>query len=318
MTKQCPRCEKHVESLANFCKHCGADIAAFAKNLGKKCKTCRAIVDPLAKFCTFCGDDFDKLAHMGFVGLILTIAILTALVVLGGFAVYGFTVKVPYTVSIPYTSLETYDEIVPVSVEKCSYESEFNQKLYFFAQPNYLKSSGFGSVVKHFPDIVNRCRISGNWITNNQRRLEPKQYCHEAKGTLAGYADEFTQFVTNDAASFDWKGIGQSQLYDPAPEQFKGYSAYTYLCDIRGYEHRNNFVRAGLSGFGTDSLILNWEYFDENTRPAVEVFLDLTCDLGESKCQQVSENRAVEKQREVTKYKEETKYRFLITDWFSR
>ena len=87
MTKPCPRCEKHVEALANFCKHCGADIAAFAKNLGKKCKTCKAIIDPLAKFCTFCGDDFEKLAHMGFVGLVLTIAILTALVVLGGFAV---------------------------------------------------------------------------------------------------------------------------------------------------------------------------------------------------------------------------------------
>ena len=318
MTKQCPRCEKHVEALANFCKHCGADIASFIRKIEKKCKTCKAFIDPLAKFCNFCGDDLEKLAHMGNLGLVILIALLTAIVVGGAFLIYGFTVKVPYTATIPYTILETYEENVPVVVERCTSESQFNHKADFRAQPNYLKNQGFGLLSLKFPDVVNKCKIGGYWITDNHLYLQPNQYCHEARGNIEGYADRFTQFTVNDAEAFDWRGIGQSNLFDPAAERFDGYAAYTYLCDIRGYDQKTHYARARVSGFGTKNLIINWEYFDDNTRPAVDFHIEFSCDLGSNLCNQVTENRVVEKQRAITKYKEETKYRFLIQEWFSR
>ncbi|MDP4012600.1 MAG: zinc ribbon domain-containing protein [Candidatus Nanoarchaeia archaeon] len=313
--KSCPTCDKTVESLSNFCKHCGTELAALEKRLEKNCPECKAIIDPLAKFCRFCGKEFHKLAQLGPVGLVITIAILTAVVLLGAFTIYGFTTKVPYTVSVPYTSIETYDVIVPIMDEVCDSESLVNERITFRAQANYLKYQGFGSSVeKVFPTKVNNCKITGTWKTDNW--VSSGQYCHGASGSFEGYADQFTQTVTSDANAFDWRGIGES--YNPVPETFSGFAIYNYLCDNRGYENKRNFVRSKIDGIGTNMIKFEWEYFDGNTRPAVDYFVDLTCEVGKTKCVQVKQDGLVQKQREVTKYREETRYRLLISDWFSR
>jgi hypothetical protein len=317
MSNTCTNCEKHVEALSNFCKHCGHDIASFGRKLEKKCPGCKAFIDPVAKFCRHCGEGFHILAKMGPFGLVVTIAILTAIILLGAFGVYGLTTKVPYTVTVPYTTIETYDEVLPVVSEQCESESSVQKKVTFRAQKNYLASQGFGALDVDFAKRVNNCKVTGKWITDNWEGNQ-KRYCHKMKGTFEGSANRFGQSVTFDPEAFDWQGISHSKLYNPPAETINGFSAHAYLCDTRGYETKRNFVRAKLSGFGTKVLNIDWDYLDVNTRPAVEFELNLVCGIGESSCVQVSSKKVVEKQREVTKYKEETKYRLLILDWFAR
>jgi len=317
MANKCPNCDKTVEALSNFCKHCGHDIASFGRRISKKCPECKAFIDPVAKFCRHCGEGLHQLAKMGPFGLVVTIAILTAIVILGSFFVYGVTTKVPYTVTIPYTTIETFEEVIPIVTESCESETLVSERMTFRAQKNYLASQGFGVIERDFAKKVNSCKITGSWITDNWEPNQ-KRYCNKMTGTFEAQASEFGQSVTFDPDSFDWRDASQRSLYDPPAETQNGFSLYTHLCDTRGYEQKRYLVRGKLSGFGTKTLKLNWEYYDANTRPAVDYTIELLCEVGERSCAEKKISQVIEKQREVTKYKEETKYRLLISDWFSR
>ena len=127
------------------------------------------------------------------------------------------------------------------------------------------------------------CELEGRWKTDNKKYKtlgRPQLYCHNAEGTTYGHVDSTGQYVINDANLFRWAG-GSEPASDPLPEKTNDYILHLWTCDFLYYApmDKRYYARAYVENFGSKNLELHWEYFNDDTLPAVDFFLDLTCNL---------------------------------------
>ena len=143
------------------------------------------------------------------------------------------------------------------------------------------RSYAEGYYIKTFPDLVQSCTLKGTWITDNDKLLRQRLYCHKAKGTFEGYADAEKQYVTNDPGYFLWEGESKSRVNPPA-QYYSEYILYLNTCSNAYYTGPKYYFRGTAEGFGTKELTINWEYFDDETRPQIDITIDLDCILAKS------------------------------------
>lgn len=103
--KPCPNCEKHIDTEARFCPHCGfnflqsnqtaSKLEASAIGQSRACPKCRAAVGASAKFCNNCATPLTGSAHAVKSNVKPTIAALAGLVIMVFIAVIAFLIS-PY------------------------------------------------------------------------------------------------------------------------------------------------------------------------------------------------------------------------------
>ncbi len=138
-----------------------------------------------------------------------------------------------------------------------------------------------GMFTKTFPGKVQSCTFKGTWITDNDQKFNQRNTCHGAVGSFNGFADAQKQYVINDPDLFRWVGLSQASLNPPA-QRYDGYSFWMETCDDEYYRsaHVPRYGVSGtITGFGTSTLAFIWNYYDENTKPAVDFSFDLDCKL---------------------------------------
>lgn len=129
-----------------------------------------------------------------------------------------------------------------------------------------------------FPDSVQSCTFSGNWITDNDPFLRQRRYCHDATGTFTSSADTTQQFVVNDPDYFTWAGPAKPSV-NPVAQRYSDHVVFMNTCDNNYYRAPTYYVRAQAEGFGSKQLTINWEYYDEETQPQVFFSFNATCVL---------------------------------------
>ena len=152
-----------------------------------------------------------------------------------------------------------------------------SKRVQFRAEHTYGRGRGEGSVAVDLGGRVKTCMFQGSMVTNNDEILRPKLYCHGAPISLQGYYDKNTQWVTSDPGLFSWAGPGKGRD-DPSPVTYQGYSMYGLLCDPYYFQNPRYYLRA-IAQESTNGLLLQWEYYNDETMPAVDVSLDFTCDV---------------------------------------
>ena len=142
---------------------------------------------------------------------------------------------------------------------------------------------GDGVVTIDLPREPLSCELQGRWKTDNKlfKTLgRPQLYCHNAEGTTYGFVDHSGQYVIDDPSLFRWAG-GSEPAFDPSPEKTDDYILHLWSCDHLYYTSMNKryYVQARVENFDSKTFQLHWDYFDDNTLPAVDFFLDLRCAL---------------------------------------
>ena len=135
-----------------------------------------------------------------------------------------------------------------------------------------------GIYTKTFPDKVTSCTIRGRWITDDDLFGSRRQFCHGAEGTFTASADATEQYVTNDPNYFSWSGLSKAKS-NPPPTTYEGYIMYMHICDNNYHREPRYYARSTVTGFDTKTLTFDWEYFDDETQPAVNFIFQLDCTL---------------------------------------
>ena len=155
----------------------------------------------------------------------------------------------------------------------------FTKKVQFFTENQFQRPEGRGNVPVSFPDPVLSCTLEGTWKTDNMvlgSLGRPQLYCHDARGTFTGQLAFTKQSVTTDAGPFLWDSM---TLIDPLPTTYEGYIAYMRTCDTQYLAKERYFTSVQARGMGTDTLVLDWYYKNDDTQPRVDFSLDFICQL---------------------------------------
>ncbi len=152
---------------------------------------------------------------------------------------------------------------------------EYEKSYWFTAKSSSTSSLGHGVEYIDFPRRVKSCDYTGRWVTTKDLN---SGFCVNAQGTFGGYGDLFEQAVYSDPGSFKWEGVSEN-LLDPEGAFYDGYGIYTPLCSPDFGIKPKHYVGGEFTGFGTDRLILSWDYYSNYPRPSVDIFLDLKCKL---------------------------------------
>ncbi len=196
-------------------------------------------------------------------------------------------------------------EITPKVVEEVF---DFANEFEFIAKRTTRENYGEGVYEILLPEEPESCEISGNWITKESSfsaRAGLSQYCDGASGSFVGYWNENSQMVISDADMFNWAGSGKGAR-DPDPLTFNDYAVYLYSCDSKYYdeprvnpsyvrarlkivEEEERFSRGGAEEykriFGIEGpkneLLLEWEYYNKETVPDVEINGVVKCKIKE-------------------------------------
>ncbi len=155
--------------------------------------------------------------------------------------------------------------------------SMYQKSFWFNAKPKNTPTKGNGVVYIDIPGKVKSCEITGNWITKSNTGGQ-EQYCNGGEGLFYGSADLFDQSVFSDPSVFIWAG-SEKHYFDPKGKLHEDYSVYLDLCDGQYTIEPRHYTRAVLSGFETNKLALEWDYFSSYPRPDVDVFVNLDCKL---------------------------------------
>lgn len=148
----------------------------------------------------------------------------------------------------------------------------------FRAEPTYGRGRGQGTVAVALGAYPNSCTLQGTFVTDNDPEIHgTRRYCHGATGTYAGSFDAYTQSVMTDPGLFFWSGLSKGQD-NPPSETYDGYALYMYTCDSLYYTNPRYPVSVVVSTFDRD-LIFTWDYFNDDTMPAVDFTFELTCEV---------------------------------------
>lgn len=159
--------------------------------------------------------------------------------------------------------------------------TEYTRRMFFRIEEKHRRERSEGTFhVTGMGGTPVACKFEGEWITDNRASSTGSTlYCDKAKGTFSGYADLGIQTTTADPAAFRWKGGTGSYIFDPVKYKEEGYFFSAYTCDSRNYDDKEHYARAYIKNFETDGILIQWEYFNDETSPAVDVIFDLTCDI---------------------------------------
>jgi len=164
----------------------------------------------------------------------------------------------------------------------------FTKSFYFRAWKTTGIAHGSGStgddvVTIELPRVPQSCTLNTRWKTDNKIFASlgrPQLYCHGAEGTTSGAVDKSGQSVTSDSRLFRWAGETEPN-FDPLPYRMDDYIFHLWGCDHLYYTSKGKryYVRGKVENFGSTTFDLHWEYFNDNTLEAVDVFADLKCQL---------------------------------------
>lgn len=130
------------------------------------------------------------------------------------------------------------------------------------------------------------CKVTGTWKTRNRDRVgELRKFCEGATGSFDGSFEAGRSYVTDDPNAFDWMDLGAANDFDPQPTTYNGYLLYAPTCDQSGYKLGRYYVRARIVSLDYDGFTADWEYYNSDTRPSVDLLFEVTCDVetGETK-----------------------------------
>jgi hypothetical protein len=157
---------------------------------------------------------------------------------------------------------------------------EYTTPFGFYAKGDFTKRpDGTGSVVIPLPDPFISCTLDGSFEVDDggkktgTKSFKIKQYCDGATGIFAGSFDATQQLSVVDSGFFAWNDEYQ---FDPAPTQHDA-AIFFYTCDGQYLYGPRYYVSVNARGFGTSTLVLDWEYFNDDTTPRVYLKGDLTC-----------------------------------------
>lgn len=146
--KKCPKCDKLIDRLERFCKHCGHNLKKDAVKVEKVIKK-----------------EVSYLPHLLFSNILLVLIVLVVVI----FLIFGFTYKVPVEVQVPYEAKEVYTEDQIQEGQKCSY-AEFAYSL-----ENIKKYDRVGHYYIQF-DLLNLEEVPGEFtytLTFKSKGFEP-------------------------------------------------------------------------------------------------------------------------------------------------
>lgn len=141
------------------------------------------------------------------------------------------------------------------------------------------RAEGSGSFVIPFPDPVLSCNATGSFfIDDGAKRAGAykgsiQRYCQGATGSFTSFADQQTQTVTVDPALFIWNSITKT---NPPSQTYPSF-IYAPTCDTKYSTDHRYYVRGTATGFTTNTLIINWYYKNDDTKPEVDFTLSLDC-----------------------------------------
>jgi hypothetical protein len=138
--------------------------------------------------------------------------------------------------------------------------------------------------IRGFDGKPTSCTLEGIFRVDDRLKLGQRTgYCHKASGVFSSFVSPGQQYVITDADEFSWRGLENRQLTDPAPKKVDNYAVYMETCDSSFYGQGRYYVRAYVDRFTEEGLILNWEYFNEDTKPAVDFIFKINCDIAVEK-----------------------------------
>ena len=158
--------------------------------------------------------------------------------------------------------------------------SDYQKSFWITVEAEGKLLSATGTKTIQFPSKVKQCTVSGRWET----RADPIHgntdagFCVGAEGIFYGEADLFGQTVFTDPSTFFWAGY-EKALLDPPGRTYENYAVYADLCDSTYYIEPRHQVTGRLTGFETDTLTFQWDYYSNYPRPNMDIFVDLTCDV---------------------------------------
>jgi hypothetical protein len=159
------------------------------------------------------------------------------------------------------------------AIPALSSSRDYALSYWFTAKTRSTSDKGEGIEYIDFPDDVKSCEYTGRWITTRDTNSD---YCINAQGDFNGYADLFEQTVYSDPGLFRWEGLAEN-LIDPEGKVYDDYTIYTPICSNEFGISPKHYVKGTISGFETNRLSLEWEYFSNYPRPSVDIFLDFNC-----------------------------------------
>ncbi len=161
-----------------------------------------------------------------------------------------------------------------ITVSASPSSKDYAKSYWFTAKTRSTSGTGNGVEVINFPDKVKSCEYTGRWITTKD--LNSAGYCVGAQGVFNGYADLFEQEVYSNPGKFNWEGLSKN-LIDPEGELYDNIGIYTPICSNEFSITPKHYVTGKINGFETNKLTLDWEYYSNYPRPAVDIFMDFKC-----------------------------------------
>jgi hypothetical protein len=155
-------------------------------------------------------------------------------------------------------------------------QASYSQKVQFQARREISnKADAFGTFTYTFSQPIQRCTVlNGAYTIHDDPYLQSYVgYCNKAKGTFVSTADTFLQTTVVDPAPFMWEG---QALVDPVPVTLP-YFGFAEICDHTYLTKDRNYVRLGLTGFGTKTLTLDWMYKDQTGNRVLDFLFTMDC-----------------------------------------
>ena len=291
--RRCPSCHTVQHTTSNFCAHCGHQLRTARPHHTRTCPHCTSTVPHGAAYCSSCGGPLRHThKHTFSHTLLYTIIFLLILLILFiffslpiGYPPSDIAVDIlpaaPTPLPLEHTT-PTTAEPTTIIVPPKQKTYEYSTTTWVHAYQNFKSSEGQGTETVTFPDTINYCKFHGNWNVDSAPTRRLTRYCNGATGTFLGYADAFTQHVTNDPDNFAWNSKTKQ---NPPAIDHDAFSLYMNTCSTEYYRTHSlldtNVVSARFSGFGTTTLTIDWDYRDITTKPAVDFFITLDCTLNE-------------------------------------
>ncbi|MEK6839579.1 MAG: hypothetical protein AABX72_01445, partial [Nanoarchaeota archaeon] len=153
-------------------------------------------------------------------------------------------------------------------------DDTFTDSFYFRAWKTTGISHGSGSrgdgvVTIELPREPESCTLTTRWETDNKLFASlgrPQLSCHKAQGSTTGTVDLRQQSTLSDPTLFRWAGGTEPQV-DPPPYRVDDYVFHAWTCDHLYYTSKGKryYTRASIPRFGSKTLELHWEYYNDDT-----------------------------------------------------
>ena len=291
---KCPTCHSTQHTKAHFCGSCGHQFTS-AKQRHFRCPHCRHPVEFGHTYCLSCGGHLKMpRKHTATHGLLYVILFLLVILVLFIFFSFpiGYTqqpssdlrIGIPPVEPLVSIPREDVDEDTPTTIYVPSPQKnyQYTTTTSVPTSQNIKTTRGSGTKIIQFPDIVQECSYEGRWEIDSAPLRRQTRACNNAMGTFVGYADLYTQYLTNDPGVATWDTKVPT---NPPSQDYDGFFLYMNTCSTEYYRTHGildtNAISARISGFGTTQLAIDWTYRDITTKPDVRFFITLDCALQE-------------------------------------